>query len=101
MRAVCKRKGDTALVSLSGELDHHGAAAVLDKLKACAEDGAVSTLVVDMSKVTFMDSSGIGALLGRYRTMAEKKGKMVLKNPGEQIFRLLRMAGMAKLVEKN
>ncbi len=73
MRAVCKRKGDTALVSLSGELDHHGAAAVLDKLKACAEDGAVSTLVVDMSKVTFMDSSGIGALLGRYRTMAEKR----------------------------
>ncbi len=101
MRATCKRKGDTMTVSLSGELDQHGAAAVQDKLKACAEDEAVKKLVVDMSKVVFMDSSGIGALLGRYRTMSEKKGSMVLKNPSDQINKLLRMAGMAKLVEKN
>ncbi|MGI6150672.1 MAG: STAS domain-containing protein [Christensenellales bacterium] len=101
MRAVCKRKNDAMLVSLSGELDHHGAAKIVDKLKACAEDKAVKKLVVDMSNVTFMDSSGIGALLGRYRTMAEKKGQMVLKNPSDQIYKLLRMAGMAKLVEKN
>jgi len=101
MKAVCRKKDGAAFVSLSGELDHHGAAAILDKLKACAEDEAVKKLVVDMSKVTFMDSSGIGALLGRYKTMSEKKGVMVLKNPNGQIYRLLRMAGMASLVEMN
>ena len=76
MKAVCRKKDGAAFVSLSGELDHHGAAAILDKLKACAEDEAVKKLVVDMSKVTFMDSSGIGALLGRYKTMSEKKEYM-------------------------
>jgi stage II sporulation protein AA (anti-sigma F factor antagonist) len=101
MRAVCKKKDDAMIVSLSGELDHHGAQAIMDKLKACAEDQSVKKLVVDMSKVTFMDSSGIGALLGRYKTMVQKKGQMVLKNPSDQIFKLLRMAGMAKLVDMN
>lgn len=101
MKAVCKTNGGTAVAALSGELDHHGAAAVADKLKAAAEDLAVHTLVVDMAKVTFMDSSGIGLLLGRYRTMQQKKGKFLLKNPSEQIFKILRMAGMAKMVEKD
>jgi len=62
MKAVCRRKGDIATVALSGELDHFGAQSVIDKLRSCAEDETVAALVVDMSKVTFMDSSGIGAL---------------------------------------
>ena len=66
MQITTKRTGSQLTASLSGELDHHSAAQVREIL-----DGALTldirALSLDLSGITFMDSSGIGVILGRYR----------------------------------
>ena len=73
MQITTKRTGTVLHAALSGELDHHSAAAVRQALDAAMEDG-VRELVLDLSGVSFMDSSGIGVILGRYRILRARGG---------------------------
>ena len=99
MQLAKKREGACMTVRLSGELDHHNAAATrerLDKLIA----GGVTELTLDMCEVTFMDSSGIGVILGRYRRMKERGGRLVISGCGGNAQRILKMAGVFSIVER-
>ncbi len=60
-----EEEGESRVV-LSGELDHHNAAIIREEVDR-ELDGSVKLLTLDMSGITFMDSSGIGVVLGRYR----------------------------------
>ena len=67
MDMIFNIKGNILLTELYGELDHHAAGQVRESIdEAMAAYGACN-LVLDFSKVTFMDSSGIGVIMGRYR----------------------------------
>ena len=98
MKVVCKKNGPHLMASLSGELDHHGAEQVRKKLTGALEDSRVKILTLDLGGVTFMDSSGIGVILGRYKTIHARGGKLMIENPSEQVQRILKMAGINKLV---
>lgn len=97
MRITCKRNGRTVCASLSGELDQHCAAEARNKLNSLISDGEVKRLVFDMSGVSFMDSAGIGVLLGRYRIIAARNGSMNVCGANRSVERILRMAGVYKL----
>lgn len=92
--------GQTATAYLEGELDHHSAPAVRKALDELLDTGALKTLVLDMSGLTFMDSSGIGVILGRYNRMTERGGSVAVAKPSPGIHKLLSMTGIYQLVKR-
>ena len=83
---------DIHVVALSGELD----AATSPGLADALVQAAGSTVVVDLSRLTFMDSSGIGALVvARKRIVAEGLGQLVLTRPVAAVSRVLDIVGLS------
>ncbi len=94
------RKGTQLTVTLGGELDHHNAASLRQSIDALLQDKSIMELVFDMKTVTFMDSSGIGLLLGRYRLMTERGGKLAICGASRYVERMIKMAGLSPLLQK-
>jgi stage II sporulation protein AA (anti-sigma F factor antagonist) len=84
---------------LEGELDHHTAKGIREKIDEHIERLSPSLLVLDFKNVTFMDSSGIGLVMGRYRTMQMLNGKLVVKNASLHIRKVMRLAGLDRLAD--
>ncbi len=94
------RKGQSLIVALSGELDHHSAKIIRGELDAILSDPRIKELILDMKGVSFMDSSGLGVILGRYRIMARRGGTVGLKSVSASVDRVLKMAGVYALVKR-
>ena len=82
--------GQTLYAVPSGGIDHHTARPIR------VTDRMVTRLVLDLSKVDFMDSAGLGLILGRLRHVSAGGGKLILLDPGADIMRILRLAGIDK-----
>ncbi len=93
-------KGDTITVYLSGELDHHSAESVRQELEGLISSPRVKNLVLDLSRLSFMDSSGIGVVLGRYKTLAKRGGTVAVREPTAHVNRIFSMSGLYQIVEK-
>ena len=94
------RRGQRIIVRLSGELDHHSAARVRGALDLMLRDVTVREMQLDMTEVTFMDSAGLGVILGRYKTLSGRGGKMIVSGVRTPIDRIFRMSGLYALVER-
>jgi len=91
-------KEDGVLTALlSGELDHHGAGAIRGRIDAAALSYRCRLLVLDFSGISFMDSSGIGLIMGRYRLMLSLEGQLRLQGVSGRLERMIRLAGLDKL----
>ncbi|MEW5922064.1 MAG: anti-sigma F factor antagonist [Bacillota bacterium] len=94
---LIRRKNDL-IVRLEGELDHHTANIFRDAVdKELAKD-IVQNVVLNLDSLTFMDSSGIGAILGRYRQVKAKGGKMVFCGPSKHIKKILQLGGLLTII---
>ena len=85
-------------VTLRGEIDHHRARAVMRELDQEIDEVLPCRLVVDCSGITFMDSSGIAVLLRLWRRMEELEGSIAVTGVPEQPARVLRAAGIERLI---
>ena len=85
---------------LSGEIDHHSAKFLRESIDNVAETAYPSVLVLDFGGVTFMDSSGIGLVMGRWKLMQDLRGTIRLVNTPPYIRKVMRMAGIEKLLEE-
>lgn len=94
-----RRKG-TITVQLSGELDHNTAAQIREELDELIEDPQISRLVFDLSGLSFMDSSGIGMMIGRYKTMMKRGGSIAVRAGNSQVDRLMELSGLYQIIEK-
>ena len=94
------RRGARVIVRLSGELDHHSAAKVRGTLDLILRDVSVREMQLDMRNVTFMDSAGLGVVLGRYKTLSARGGKMIVSGMRASIDRIFRMSGLYALIER-
>ena len=94
-----KRRG-TMTVRLTGDLDHNTAAQIREELDALIDDPGVKKLVFDLSELGFMDSSGIGMMIGRYKTMVRRGGSVAVKPGGKQVDRLMELSGLYQIIEK-
>lgn len=88
---------DGLTVWLSGELDHHAARTLRDQIDAAIERSATKTMRLDFAGVTFMDSSGIGLIMGRYRLMQGRGGTLTVVGASERLQRVMKLAGLNKL----
>lgn len=90
-------KNKTLTAFLSGEIDHHNAAEIRGTIDSQAESLRPQLLQLDFSKVQFMDSSGIGLIMGRYREMALLGGKLEVVNIPSHLERLVNLSGVGTL----
>lgn len=86
---------------IKGEIDHHNAFALRESIDLAVEKQRPNALRIDFSEVSFMDSSGIGLIMGRYKTMQLLGGKLYVDNPSEHIEKILKLAGIEKLAVIN
>lgn len=84
---------------LEGEIDHHTASALRMEIDDAVQRNKPKTLKLDFADVTFMDSSGIGLVMGRFRTLQPLGGKLVVSNLSPQIFKIMQLAGLEKIVK--
>ena len=82
------------VVHLQGEIDAHTAPKIGSRLFGLAEEGKTG-VIVDLSDVTFMDSTGIGVLVNALRHFSLRRARLVLVCPTERILRPFQIAGLA------
>lgn len=82
---------------LDGEIDHHTSSRLRAEIDSALYLHKPRTLVLDFQDVTFMDSSGIGLIMGRYKILQSLGGDIVLLRPTPPIKRILKLAGMERL----
>ncbi len=91
-------EGKALGAKLSGELDHHGASYVRKSIDTRIMNGS-NNLILDLSELTFMDSSGIGVILGRYKLISDCGGKMsIITGKNKNINKLLAMCGITRII---
>ncbi len=95
-------KDDSILAELSGELDECSAEYVRISLDDLLKNltSTKTKLVLDFSKVSFMDSTGIGVLLGRYNKFSKYDIGMYIKNPTSYVNRIFEMTGIYQIIPK-
>ncbi|MCM3784070.1 anti-sigma F factor antagonist [Neobacillus mesonae] len=86
------------IVRLSGELDHHTADLVRLQMDEAISKQNSKHLVLSLKDLEFMDSSGLGVILGRYKLIHHKGGKMVISGANPAVHRLLEMSGLFKIM---
>ena len=89
--------GQTLTAFLSGEIDHHAAVAMRNAIDAHLIGSEVKLLILDFADVSFMDSSGIGLVMGRYRQIQYNDGVLHITNPPPHIYKVMRIAGLERL----
>ena len=100
MQIRAAKKGRLLQVKLMGELDHHSAPRFAEQMDAMIEHGAdIRILQLDLGELTFMDSSGIGVLMGRYKRMAQLGGSLQVRNESRNIERIMRLTGLYQVIE--
>ncbi len=97
MNVVIYNNNNRCLVELRGELDHHNASCARMNIDIAIDSKCPSELYMDFSGVTFMDSSGIGLVMGRYRMLHEYGGTLYIANCSPSISRVMHISGMNKL----
>lgn len=98
MHLTFKKTGQTLVVSLSGELDHHNAVNVREEIDRRFSSSNSKNLIFNLQKLAFMDSSGLGILIGRYKTVSAMGGKTAIAAPSLLTRRLIELAGVHKII---
>ena len=99
MKFEFEKKGRLLIVKITGELDHHSAASLREETDREILGGSYNGLILDLSGLDMMDSSGIGLIMGRSKLMKECGGRLEVLNPQPYIRRVLRLAGIERIVK--
>ncbi len=99
MRISAERIGEVLLARVEGELDLSTAAAFREAIdKGLGGADGAKHLVLNLSGLTFVDSSGLGVILGRYRRLSERGGRLVAADVPSHIMRLLSLSGLQRII---
>lgn len=94
------REHSTLIVRIETELDQRAAAQIRGELDRLLRDPMIRHLVLDLSGITFMDSSGIGLIIGRYKLLAKRGGSVSVKNADARVNRIFEMSGLYRIVDR-
>jgi stage II sporulation protein AA (anti-sigma F factor antagonist) len=92
-------KKPNLIVHFYGELDHH----ITEKSRLLIDqkykDNNLRNIIIDLTQLTLMDSSGIGLVMGRYKLVNSNGGRIVLVSSNTYIDRIIKMSGLLKIIE--
>lgn len=101
MKLQCRAQGEDLYLYLSGELDEASVAALRNEAdRAIDEHAGLSRAIFDLTGVRFMDSTGIGFLMGRYKRLRRYGMRMCLENPDRGADKVLELSGVYRLIPK-
>lgn len=95
-----KMVNETLYISLSGELDESHAVYVRDNLDGLFRQKKMQEVVIDMSALSFMDSTGIGVLIGRYKLLRARGVRLLIASPSKPVDKVLALTGIYKIMPK-
>ena len=95
---LCDTAGSILSIRVRGEIDHHTASDIRRGIDGILFEKQPKRLILDLSAVSFMDSSGLGLIMGRYSVMKELGGEMIVWNPSPETRSILTLAGMERMV---
>jgi len=87
-------------ISLDGELDHHSAEYTRQHLDNLMGQSRAAQIIIDLANLKFMDSTGIGVLIGRYKKMKDRNVPIYISNPSSQAERIFKMTGLYSIMPK-
>lgn len=99
MAVSCTAEDRSLFITLSGEVDHHRAREIMAELERHIEMGLPRRLTLDLSGVTFMDSSGIAVLLRTHQRMRALGGAVTVTGVPAQAGKVLRAAGLDRMMK--
>ena len=91
--------GEVVTAYLNGELDHHSARIMREAIDSAVDLNMPSLVVLDFTDVSFMDSSGIGLVMVRYRNLVKSGAELHITGTSQQIFKMFKLAGIEKLAK--
>lgn len=94
-----EQKGEIIKVRMTGELDEHTAGHVRSSLDNLIETKRFRCLVLDFGDVGFMDSTGVGIVLGRYKKLKKTGQSLLIKNPNSQVRKVFKSCGLLEIIE--
>ncbi|MFS0554021.1 anti-sigma F factor antagonist [Brevibacillus sp. 179-C9.3 HS] len=99
LRVAMETRQDVLVIRLQGELDHHTAEELRKKADDLLRTPAIRHIVLSLADLTFMDSSGIGVILGRYKQISARSGEMYVCSINPTIYRIFEMSGLFKVIK--
>lgn len=99
MKFITNTIDDYLIVTLQGELDHHMSEDLRKRVDQLYYNENMLNIILDLNGLNFMDSSGIGFIMGRYKNCKERGGTLSVVSTSPNIERILKMAGILKLVK--
>lgn len=92
-----EKEGETVTAFIQGDIDHHTAKEIREQIDEYIQGNRAKLLKLDFSQVNFMDSSGIGLIMGRYKIMKMLNGNVKVVNIPTHLKRLIKISGLLGL----
>lgn len=89
----------TLLLRLSGELDMHTASMVRQAIDLEIDKRGIRTVILNLQDVQFVDSSGLGVIIGRYKKLLPLGGKLKITNVPPHIYKIMELSGLPKIIK--
>ena len=93
-------RDNVLIIQLNKDLDHHIAENIREKIDELIDDNDVKHLIIDFSNVSFMDSSGIGVIMGRYKKIRYADGNIAVIGINKMIDRIFNMSALYRITLK-
>lgn len=100
MGAVFETKGNILLIHLAGEIDHHCVDEIREDADHLIQQNKIRHVVFDYENVSFMDSSGVGFVMGRYKQINQKGGQALIIGSNQYIDKIFQMSGIYIIMKK-
>ena len=94
-----EQRDGALILTLRGEIDHHSATQIRVQMDELIWREKPKRTVLDLSSIDFMDSSGLGLIMGRYSLMDKLGGELTLRNPNPRIVKIFELAGLGRIVK--
>ncbi|MBQ9774157.1 MAG: anti-sigma factor antagonist [Clostridia bacterium] len=91
-------RGDAFVVHVGGEIDHHSAVRVRTEIDERIIAERPIRVLLELSAVDFMDSSGLGLIMGRFALVKRFGGTLAVLDPSPAVMKMIRLAGMERMV---
>ena len=95
----CKVEGERLVIVIRGEIDHHSAVSVRSAIDTKLYEYRPRHAVLDLSEIDFMDSSGLGLIMGRYALVQKLGGQFSVANPNDRVKKIFELAGLGRIIK--
>ena len=100
MKIEYLKENRTLILKIDGEIDHHSCEQIKKEADYEIQKNAPKKLTFDFKNVNFMDSSGIGMIMGRYKSIQKNSGKVAITGLQPTVKKIVQMSGLHKILDE-